>query len=236
MKANAVKDAAASGKRIRGVHLTFAAPAVIEVLASVELQFVYLDGEHGLFDGRDIETACLAAERHDLTTIARIPDVSAATVTRFLDRGVRGLIAPHIESLDAARKLVDCAYFAPLGNRSFGAGRPEYGQRIEDRRTYMQDCNDRVSLCLMIESRAGLALAGELAALPGVDYLSFGMLDLAQSLGHPGDSAHTTVKAAVAEATARIHAAGKRVREDFMTYVWINDVLVTGARQLLGAG
>ena len=67
--------------------------------------------------------------------------------------------------------------------------------------------------------------------LPGVDYLSFGLLDLAQSLGHPGDSAHPAVKAAVADATKRIHAAGKRVREDFMKYVWINDVLVAGARQ-----
>ena len=98
----------------------------------------------------------------------------------------------------------------------------------------MRDCNDRVSVCLMIESRAGIAIAGELAALPGVDYLSFGMLDLAQSLGHPGDPTHASVKAAVADATQRIHAAGKRVREDFMAYVWINDVLVAGATQLLG--
>jgi len=39
----------------------------------------------------------------------------------------------------------------------------------------------------------------------------------------------------VADASRRIRAAGKRVREDFMNFVWINDVLVTGARQLLDA-
>jgi 2-keto-3-deoxy-L-rhamnonate aldolase RhmA len=234
MKANAVKEAAATGARIRGVHLTFAAPAVIEVLAAVDLQFVYIDGEHGCFDWRDIEAGCVAAERHDLTPIARVPDVSAATITRFLDRGVRGIVAPHVESLDVARRAIDSTYFAPLGNRSFGAGRPEYGQRIEDRPAYMRDCNNLVSLCLMIESRAGLAIAGELAALAGVDYLSFGLLDLAQTLGHPGDPTHVAVKSAVADATKRIHSAGKRVREDFMSYVWINDVLVAGAKQLLG--
>ena len=235
MSANAVKNAAASGNRIRGVHLTFAAPAVIEVLAAVDLQFVYIDGEHGCFDWRDIETGCLAAERHALTPIARVPDVSAATITRFLDRGVRGIVAPHVESLDGAREVIDCVYFAPLGNRSFGAGRPEYGQRIESRVAYMRESNDLVSLCLMIESGAGLAIAGELATLKGVDYLSFGMLDLAQSLGHPGDPGHEVVKAAVTDATQRIRAAGKRVREDFMTYIWINDVLIAGARQLLAA-
>lgn len=219
---------------IRGVHLTFAAPAVIEVLAAVDLQFVYLDGEHGCFDWRDIETACLVAERHGLTPIARVPDSSSGTITRFLDRGVCGIVAPHVETIDAARAVVDCAYFAPKGNRSFGGGRPEYGIRLETRPAYMRACNDTMSICLMIESRAGLELAGELAAVPGVDYLSFGMLDLAQSLGYPGDPTASPVKAAVADATRRIHNAGKPVREDFMRFVWINDVLVSGARQLFG--
>jgi len=234
-RTNAVKDAAASGKQIRGVHLTFAAPAVIEVLASVELHFVYIDGEHGCFDWRDLETACIAAERHDLTPIARVPDPSEATITRFLDRGIKGIVAPHVESVDDARRIIASTYFAPLGHRSFGAGRPEYGQRIESKPAYMQACNATVSLCLMIESRAGLAIAGDLAALAGVDYLSFGMMDLAQSLGHPGEPEHADVKAAVVDASGRIRAAGKRVREDFMKYAWINDVLLTGARTLFGA-
>ena len=231
---NAVKDAAASGVKIRGIHLTFAAPAVIEVLAAAELQFVYIDGEHGRFDWRDIEEACIAAERHDLTPIARIPDVSSATITRFLDRGVRGIVAPHIESVEAARKVVDAAYFGPLGNRSYGASRPHYGRRIGGKPAHLAATNAAVSVCLMIESKAGLEIAGDLAALPGVDYLSFGMLDLAQSLGHPGNSDHPVVKAAAADASGRIRAAGKRIREDFMNYAWINDVLIAGADQLLG--
>jgi 2-keto-3-deoxy-L-rhamnonate aldolase RhmA len=230
---NHVKDAAASGQRIRGVHLTFAAPSVIEVLAAANLQFIYIDGEHGCFDWRDIEAACITSERHDLTPIARLPDMSSATITRFLDRGVRGLVLPHVESVADARAAIDAAYFAPIGSRSFGAGRPEYGQRIDDRPAYMHACNGALSLCMMIESQRGLDVAHEVAALAGVDYLSFGMLDLAQSLGYPGNSAHPEVKAAVGACIDRIHRAGKPVREDFMNYVWINDVLITGARQLL---
>ena len=232
---NAVKDAAASGRTIRGIHLTFAAPAVIEVLAAAELQFVYIDGEHGRFDWHDIEAACIVAERHHLTPIARIPDISRSTITRFLDRGVRGIVAPHIESVDAARDVVDAAYFGPLGNRSYGASRPHYGRRIGGRAAHMAASNATVSVCLMIESKAGLDIAGDLAAVPGVDYLSFGMLDLAQSLGHTGDSDHPAVKQGAAAASERIRAAGKRVREDFMHYAWINDVLIAGADRLLGA-
>jgi len=230
---NAVKHAAASGEIIRGLHMTFAATAVIEVLASERLDFVYIDGEHGCFDWRDIELMCIAAERHNLTPIARIPDPSSATITRFLDRGVRGIVVPHVESLDDARRVIDAAYFAPAGARSFGAGRPEYWENGSDRAAYMTACNGALSVCMMIESSAGLALAHEIAQVPGVDYLSFGLLDLAQSLGHPGNSAHPSVQSAVADCTARIHQAGKRVREDFMRFAWVNDVLRAGMRSLL---
>jgi 2-keto-3-deoxy-L-rhamnonate aldolase RhmA len=231
---NIVKQAAASGQSIRGIHLTFAAPALIEVLTAVDLQFIYLDGEHGCFDWRDIETACIAAERHGLTPIARIPDASSSTITRFLDRGLRGIVVPHVETVDDARRAVEAAYFAPLGQRSFGAGRPDYTRSTVDAPSYMAASNAATSVCIMIETVTGLAQAHTIAAVPGVDYLSFGMLDLSQSLGHPGDPAHPDVKTQVADAIARIHGAGKRVREDFMRFAWINDVLVAGARQLLG--
>ena len=230
---NHVQNAAASGQQSRWVHRTFAAPTIIEVMSAADLQFIYIDGEHGCFDWRDVEAACIASERHGLTPIARVPDISVATITRFMDRGVKGIVAPHIESVDSAQRVISATYFAPLGNRSFGAGRPEYGQRIADRTAYMQACNSTASICLMIESRAGLEIAGDLAALEGIDYLSFGLLDLAQDLGYPGQSDHPEVKAAVADATRRIAESGKRTRESFMKYAWINEVLVAGARKLL---
>ena len=230
---NVVKQAAGSGDRIRGVHLTFPAPAAIEVLAS-ELDFIYLDGEHGCFTHRDLETACITAERWGLTVIARVPDGSEATITGFLDRGVRGIVVPHIETVADASAAVKAVYFAPLGERSFGGGRPTY-TAIADRQAHMLACNADTSLCLMIETRLGFEAAHELAAVAGVDYLSFGRMDLAQALGHPGEPAHPDCERAVADATRRINAAGKRVREDFMHYAWINDIVLTGARQLLGA-
>ena len=233
IRGNAVKAAAASGQVVRGIHLTFAAPAIIEILAPARLDFVYLDGEHGTFDWRDIEAGCVAAERHGMTPIARVPDRSAGTITRFLDRGVVGIVAPHIESVADAREAIDATYFAPLGNRSFGGGRPFF-LAIDDRPAHIAARNAAVSLCLMIESRAGLDAAHELAALDGVDYLSFGMMDLAQSLGHPGDPGHPDVKRAVDDASARVRAAGKRIREDFMNFAWVSEILVIGARKLLG--
>ena len=186
---NAVKHAAASGVRVRGVHLTFAASAIIELLAD-HLDFVYVDGEHGCFDARDLEASCVAADLRGLTTIARVPDRSAGTITRFLDRGVRGVVVPHIETVAAAREAVAATYFAPPGERSFGGGRPFF-QAIDDRPSHMLARNAATSLCLMIESRAGIAAAHDLAAVDGVDYLSFGPdgpCPIARPFRQPGPS------------------------------------------------
>jgi 4-hydroxy-2-oxoheptanedioate aldolase len=232
---NRIKLAIAANQKVRGLHLTFAAPSIIELMAIVGIDYVYLDGEHGAFENRDIEYACVASERHGITPIARVPDPSHSTIVRFLDRGIKGIIVPHVDSVEDAKAVIDAAYFGPAGNRSFGGNRPKFQAGISDMPAHFVQQNEDVCVSIMIETRGALAAAGEIAALPGIDYMSFGLNDLAQSLGHPGVPDHPEVTVAVAEATARIHAAGKPVREDFVTVGWVNDILVRGARQLFGA-
>ncbi|MCS0500828.1 HpcH/HpaI aldolase family protein [Ancylobacter mangrovi] len=229
---NAVKSAAASGATIRGVHFTFPAPTAIEVLAPLELDFVYLDGEHGSFETRDLDVSCLAAERYGMVPIARVPDRTSGTIIRFLDRGVRGIVLPHVCSVDDAKDALDAIYYRPLGNRSFGGGRPHF-LSIEDLPAHLAMCNAAVSVGVMIETASGLEAAADIARLEGVDYLSFGMNDLAQDLGHPGEPNHPEVQRRFKACAERIRAAGKPVREDFMKFAWINQVILAGARQFI---
>jgi len=229
---NAVKKAAASRDIIRGVHFTFPSHTAIEVLAPLELDFIYLDGEHGSFETRDLEISCLTAERYGMVPIARVPDRTSGTIVHFLDRGVRGIIAPHVCTVDDAKEVVDAVYYRPLGNRSFGGGRPHF-TTIADLPAHLTMCNAAVSVGIMIETLSGLEAAADIARLPGVDYLSFGMNDLAQDLGHPGDPNHPDVQSQFKACAERIRAAGKPVREDFMKFAWINQVLLAGARQLI---
>jgi 4-hydroxy-2-oxoheptanedioate aldolase len=137
-----------------------------------------------------------------------------------------------VESVTEAEEALDSIYFSPIGNRSFGGGRPHF-LAIEDLPKHLEDCNNDISVGIMLESAAGLATAHEIAALPGVDYLSFGLNDLAQDLGYPGQPGHKEVARQVAEASERIRAAGKPIREDFMKVAWINQVLLAGMRELM---
>ena len=232
IRRNVVKEAATSGKRVRGLYMAFAAPNVIEQLAG-ELDFVFLDGEHGAFSPRDLETVCMIGERCGIAVIARVPDGRAATITHFLDRGLVGIVVPHVDTVEQARAAVNAAYFAPLGLRSFGGSRPAY-QEIADKPQHLRDCNAATSVGLLVETGVGLSAVEEMAAIDGVDYLSFGPNDLAQDLGYAGQPDHPEVLRAMAEGSRRIRAAGKRVPGDFIDAVWINEVMLTGIRQLLG--
>jgi 4-hydroxy-2-oxoheptanedioate aldolase len=205
----------------------------MEVVGRTGLDFIYLDGEHGVFSLTEIEACCILADRYNATPIARVPENSRAVITQYLDRGIKGIVVPHVESADDARSAVDACYFAPLGQRSFGGGRPYAHIGNRSLPALLEEYNSQVSLSLMIESAVGLDNIDAIASTPGVDYLSFGMMDLAQSLGHAGEPNHPDVLAAVDACAARIRAAGKPVREDFMTFAWINDIVVEGARKLL---
>lgn len=230
---SSIRRAIESGGAIRGVHLSYAAPRQVEVLAAVGLDFLYLDGEHDCFTGADLATHASMAESLGMTPVARVPDNSRSTITHFLDRGVRGIIVPHVESEEDARRAVEATYFAPLGDRSYGGAFPLDRDKGE-LEAFLGECNAAVTLSVMIESRAGLEAADAIAAVEGVDYLSFGMMDVAQQLGHPGRPDHPDVQEAVAAAAARIRAVGKPIREDFMRFAWIDEVVFAGARTLLG--
>ena len=230
---NIIKEAIERRACIKGVHFTYYAPPALEIVSKLGIDFIYIDGEHGLFEPREVESMCVLAERCGVTPIARVRAKTSDAITQYLDRGVKGIVVPHIEDATDARLAVDACFYQPLGQRSFGGSRPYSHVGHSDLPGLLAEANQDISLCLMIESAAGVENAGAIAGTPGVDYLSFGMMDLAQSLGHGGNPRHPEVQAATKVATERVHDAGKLIREDFMKFAWINDIVTKGARDLL---
>ena len=92
---NRVKAAMREGRLAYGYNLAFPAPWVVDILAKQPFDFVWLDGEHGPFGLEQLEHMCRAAEAAGVTPIARVPDIKASTILRFLDRGIQGVLGPH---------------------------------------------------------------------------------------------------------------------------------------------
>jgi len=166
--------------------------------------------------------------------VARIPDIGTGTITQFLDRGIRGIIGPHIETKADAQQLVDAALFGPAGHRSFGGARgTNYQNDIKDMPAFLAACNDSILIGAMLESQRGIDNLDEILSVPGIDYLMFGPADFAQDLGYPGEPSHPEVRKVMDAAIARIHAAGRLMREDIMVMANAKNLLLDAVRHFM---
>ena len=93
----------------------------------------------------------------------------------------------------------------------------------------MKKCNESVLVGAMIESADAIDNLDDILSVQGIDYLMFGPADFAQDLGHAGDLKHPDVIKVVAEATARIHAVGRLMREDIMVVANAKTFILEGA-------
>src|SRR5690606_41789420 len=58
-----------------------------------------------------------------ITPIARSPDHDDSTILRYLDRGVQGIIVPHVNTREQAERVTTAARYYPDGHRGAAGGR-----------------------------------------------------------------------------------------------------------------
>ena len=235
---NTMKAALRERRTIYGLYLSFPSPELIEFAGTVKgIDYIHLDGEHGVFDMRDVETCVRAADLMGLPTLARTPDSTAETIQRYLDRGVRGIVAPHISTVADAERVANACRYAPQGTRSFGGARGNrYGYFEGDQATHMKELNDDRVVSALIEDVEAVNNLDAMLRVEGIDTWTIGPNDLAQSMGYPGQTHHPAVKQAIADINRRIEAAGKPIRDKHLVSIRDKAALREGLQRTMGAG
>lgn len=236
VRPNAISAATASGRRARGFHMNLAVPTQIEQLGRLGFDFVFLDAEHGNFTLTDMENCCRAAELHDLTVVLRVPECNAHVISQALNAGVQGIVVPHVDTVDQARLAIEACRYAPRGLRPSGGARSNgFWRGASDLPAALRETNANVTLSVQIESTEGLAALPGMLALGGIDYLTVGKQDLAQSMGFTRLETGWPAEVVAAErsAAALARAAGVRMKDEVMVLCRINQMLVSGARKFL---
>jgi 2-keto-3-deoxy-L-rhamnonate aldolase RhmA len=207
--ANHAKAQLAAGRLAIGMVLRQARTVDIAAIArTCGFDWFSIDMEHGAFDV-DIEAQIVAAALPvGITPIVRVPGPEPYHFSRLLDAGAQGVIVPHVDDADAARKAVAHCKYPPLGERSIAGVLPQLRFQNMPGRQATESVNDETLLAVMLESRAGLDNAAAIAAVPGVDILLIGINDLCEALGVPGDFGAPAVAEALAHVVAACRSAG----------------------------
>ena len=205
MRTNTTKAKLAAGGVVYGAIVSECAPSLVEVIGALGFDFVFLDGEHGAMEPSHVEQMVRAAEAFGITPIARVPDHAPSTLLRFLDRGVQGVIVPHVNTAEQAQAVVRAARYGPEGSRGMAGGRAhDYGFGAPQSETAAW-INAQLMVIPMIEEVEAVSNLDDIVKVAGIDALHVAASDLGQSMGYPGAQA---VRDEIKRVVSRIAAAG----------------------------
>ena len=208
MRTNTTKAKLNDGQVVFGAIITRYAPDMVEIFGALGYDFVMIDCEHGPANLDQVEHMVRAAESFGITPIARIPDHSDQTILRFLDRGLQGIIVPHVNTGEQAAAIARAARYYPDGYRGMGGGRAQdYGIGVtRDEATAW--VNSQVLVIPMVEDIEAVGNLDDILAVSGADVLHVAASDLGQSMGNPGVA---EVRRVMSEVIPRVRAGGKNV-------------------------
>lgn len=187
-----------------GTMVTLPDAAVAEILADVGFDWLFIDGEHGPFQTRDILTM-LQAVGDKIACLVRVPIAAEAPIKTVLDLGAEGIIVPQVNTAGQAAQVVQWARYAPQGARGVGLARAHgYGRRFKE---YVETANDRTVVVVQAEHIQAVENIEDIVQVPGIDAVLLGPYDLSASLGKMGQIDDPSVVAAIDRVTTVCQAA-----------------------------
>ena len=197
--------------------------------------WLFIDMEHGAFSINEATQLCIAALPTGVTPIVRVCFDALDEATRALDNGAMGIVIPHIDTPEQAKRVADALRYPPQGHRSWGGDIAAYGFSPPPAAEAQAEINAEVMVVAMIETEAAVANAEAIAATPGIDVLLIGTSDLSADMGISGQVGHERVQNAYRTVIAACRKHGKfaglgGVYDD----VWARTYIQWGAKFVLG--
>jgi 2-keto-3-deoxy-L-rhamnonate aldolase RhmA len=192
-------------EKLLGTMVTLASAASAEVLASLGFDWLFIDGEHGPLETREL-LEILQAVSHKTACIVRVPEAAEVPIKKALDLGAHGIIVPQVNTPELAANVVRWARYAPEGARGVGLARAHgYGVSF---REYLSAANREIAVIVQAEHVRAVENIEAIVRVPGVDAVLLGPYDLSASLGRMGEIEHPDVVAAMGRVTDVCNAAG----------------------------
>ena len=174
-----------------------ASPVIAELMANVGYDFLVIDIEHSTANVHDLHGLLQAVASTKTEAVVRMPSHDKTNVKFVLDLGAMSLYFPMVNTVDQAVELARACRYPPFGDRGFA--KMHRGTRYNTIPDYFERINHEVCVIAQIETPDAMAIAMQIAQVPGIDGLFVGPGDLSVALGHGGDVTHPQVKEMMAE-------------------------------------
>jgi 2-keto-3-deoxy-L-rhamnonate aldolase RhmA len=165
--------------------------------------------EHSTMDVDIATEICVAAIDAGITPLVRVPGHEPFHIARVLDGGAMGVIVPHINTVEQARRVVDTCKYPPIGHRSIASTLPQLEYQPILSQEAIDKLNDNLLVIVMLETPEAIENAEAIAAIDGIDVLHIGTNDLLAEMGLAGQFTHQKVVEAYEKTIAATRKYGK---------------------------
>ena len=207
---NSVKEKLARGEVVASMTVRLVSGVeIVRIAKTAGFDSIYIDLEHSAFSIETTSQISIMALEAEIPAFVRVPANTPEYISRVLDGGALGVIAPGVRSAAEARAVVAAAKYPPIGSRGLTAGLPQLGYRSFPAAEALPALNDATMVIVQFESAEALAQAEEIVAVDGVDMVLVGLNDLLADWGIPGEYDHPRVREAYAKTIAACRQRGK---------------------------
>jgi 2-keto-3-deoxy-L-rhamnonate aldolase RhmA len=233
---NVAKEKLKAGELAIGIGLRQARTVDIAKISAVAgFDWMFIDMEHNSMGMDTAASICSAGLDAGITPIVRSSHHASYLMSRPLDAGAQGIVAPHVDTVEEATRIRDQCLHPPVGKRSVGGPAPQMAYESLSIADQTRMVNENILVVCMVESPLAVANADAMAAIEGVDSLLIGTNDLCTEMGIPGQYGHDDVRAAYDTVAAACRNNGKHLgMGGVYDEALASEYIAKGARLILG--
>ena len=177
------------GNNVFGTLIVSPSPKWPEVVATCNLDFVFIDTEHVALDRAQLSWMCRTYSALGIPPLVRIPSPDPHAATMVLDGGAAGVIAPYVESAEQVNALRGAVKMRPIKGKK--QDEMLSGKEVEPAlEQYLRDAASKRILIVNIESTPAIDALDDILDVPDLDGVLIGPHDLSCSLGVPEQYDH----------------------------------------------
>jgi 4-hydroxy-2-oxoheptanedioate aldolase len=168
--------------------ISFPGAVSAQIFGRAGFAFYYFDMEHSPLGSEDIAPLTTAAKYAGIVPVAGTTGIADYLVSRPLDNGAMGVIAPHVTTREETQVVVRAALYAPDGIRGLLPFGTLTDFEMADPADWVHKINRETLVAVKVEGALGIENIDAIASVPGLTAILIGPGDLAASLGIPGAS------------------------------------------------
>lgn len=156
-------------------------PLYMAALAETDFDVIIIDMQHGMATESSVISTIATVAPTGKPVMVRVPVGRFDFVSKALDAGAHGIIAPMINTVEDAKQLASFGKYIPLGDRSFGPG---YTISVLNTTIpeYVASANRDTVILPMIETQQAFDNLDAILDVEGIDGFFLGPGDLSISV------------------------------------------------------